>query len=176
MTGLWDHHDDGFTWPPRKDTSQHAGAGAVAGEGARSRLRQAAAPLGALGAKGEGGGPEGSATGGGFPDQICLLGGAFPAANFTLGELIFNVDSVTVCILTALKLFISSPDVSQAPVPTPYSLLSPSASTSHKPQLNHRPHAGPSRSFCLGPWHSLGWMSQEPGRHPWFLLLPLVMT
>ena len=122
--------------------------------------------LGALDAKGEGGGPEDSATGGGFPDQICLPGGEFQAANFTLGELTFNVDSVTICILMALKLFISSPDVSQAPVPTSYSLLSPSACMSHKPQLNHRPHAGPSRSFYLGPRHSLGWVSQEPRWYP----------
>lgn len=54
-------------------------------------------------------------------------------SNFSVGELICAMDSVTTYVLMALTFFLSSLDVSWAPEPTSHSLLSPSAGKCHRP-------------------------------------------
>lgn len=74
-------------------------------------------------------------------------------SNF-VGELISAMDLVTICMLMALEFFISSPDVSWAPEPTSYSLLSPSAGISHRP-ATPQTQTEPCLSFqLLPPRHS----------------------
>lgn len=72
--------------------------------------------------------------------------------NWSLGELAWAMDSVTIYMLMALKLFISSPEVSRAPA------LHPTAHSATQlvcPAGCQRP-TRPSSSFYLGTEHPLG--------------------